>query len=336
MFTPALAPTDVPLRTMVRLAQDAEAAGFDSVWTIEFFNRNGFVAVGAMAAATKRIRVGTGIAYAFMRTPMLDASAAMDIDEISGGRMVLGLGSGTKGMNEYWYSMPFSAPLPRMREAVDLIRTFWSCADGKPLRFKGDFYNINIPQFQRLHSARPRIPIYLAGVNRGMLGLTGEIADGWVGHPIASRRYITEIARPTIQAGAERAGRSLDDFELTSYVITAVNDDRAVALREAKHQIAFYATVGTYDIILDLHGFEEQKRAVRDAFKTIDIPRMVDAVTDDMVEAMAIAGTPDECREQLARYEGIIDLPLLYSPSFGLPPERVVDNLDTIIRTFAC
>ena len=327
--------TDVPLADMVRLAQQAEGAGFDSVWTIEFFNRNGFVAVTAMAAATQRIRVGTGIAYAFMRTPMLDASAAMDIDELSNGRMVLGLGSGTKGMNEYWYSVPFSQPIGRMREAIDLIRAFWSCAEGQPLRYKGDFYTIAIPQFERRFAVRPRIPIYLAGVNRGMLGLVGEVADGWVGHPIASRQYIDEIARPTMAASASKAGRSLDDLELSSYIITAVNNDRAAAIRMAKHQIAFYATVKSYDIILDLHGFQEQARAIREAFKTIDIPRMVDAVTDDMVDAMAIAGTPEECRDQLSRYDGIIDLPLLYSPSFGLPGERIVENIEAIIRTFA-
>ncbi|MBI3091414.1 MAG: LLM class flavin-dependent oxidoreductase [Candidatus Tectomicrobia bacterium] len=331
----AMSLTNVPLADMVRLAQEAERSGFDSVWTIEFFNRNGFVAVTAMAAATQRVRVGTGIAYAFMRTPMLDAAAAMDIDELSGGRMVLGLGSGTKAMNEYWYSVPFSHPLGRMREAIELIRAYWRHAEGKPLRYKGTYYNIAIPQFERPFAVRPRIPIYLAGVNRGMLRLVGEVADGWVGHPIASRRYIAEIARPTMAEAAARAGRRLEDLELTSYIITAVHEDRATALREAKHQIAFYATVKSYDVILDLHGFGEQARAIREAFKTIDIPRMVEAVTDDMVDALAIAGTPDDCRQQLSRYDGLIDLPLFYSPSFGLPAERVVENLATIIRTFA-
>ena len=101
----------------------AEAAGFESVWTIEFFNANGLVRLAAIATATQRVKLGSGIAYAFMRSPMLAASAAMDIDEISGGRMILGLGSGTKTMNENWYSMPFNdPPAPRIKDAIGLIR----------------------------------------------------------------------------------------------------------------------------------------------------------------------------------------------------------------------
>ena len=99
----------------------AEDAGFESVWTTEFFNAHGFVRLAAVATATKRVKLGTGIAYAFMRTPMLAASAAMDIDELSGGRMVLGLGSGTERMNREWYSMPFEdPPAPRIKDAIAL------------------------------------------------------------------------------------------------------------------------------------------------------------------------------------------------------------------------
>jgi hypothetical protein len=96
----------------VELARAAERRGFDSVWTTEFFNQNGLVRLAAVAAATTRARVGTAISYAFMRSPVLSAAAALDIDELSGGRMVLGLGSGTRSMNESWYSMPFDAPRP--------------------------------------------------------------------------------------------------------------------------------------------------------------------------------------------------------------------------------
>jgi len=113
------------------VAARAEAAGFDSVWTTEFFHQHGFVRLAAVAGATERVKVGTAIAYAFMRTPLLAASAAMDLDEISRGRMVLGLGSGTRNMNEKWYSVAFDAPpAPRMREAVRLIRAAFAAQKG--------------------------------------------------------------------------------------------------------------------------------------------------------------------------------------------------------------
>jgi len=120
------------IKGQVEAAVRAEGAGFESVWTIEFFNANGLVRLAAIAAATKRVKVGTGIAYAFMRTPMLAATGAMDIDEISGGRMILGLGSGTKTMNENWYSMPFNdPPAPRMKDAIGLIRAAFAAQKGR-------------------------------------------------------------------------------------------------------------------------------------------------------------------------------------------------------------
>ena len=118
------------IKGQIDAAVRAEAAGFESVWTIEFFNANGLVRLAAVAAATQRVKLGTGIAYAFMRSPMLAASAAMDIDELSGGRMILGLGSGTKTMNENWYSMPFNdPPAPRMKDAIGLIRAAFARAE---------------------------------------------------------------------------------------------------------------------------------------------------------------------------------------------------------------
>ena len=124
---------------LVDVARRADAAGFHSVWTTEFFNHHGFVRMTAVAAATARVRVGSAIAYAFMRTPLLAASAAMDIDELSGGRVILGLGSGTRSMNEKWYSVPFDKPpAPRMREVVELVRAAVAAQKGGGLRFDGE------------------------------------------------------------------------------------------------------------------------------------------------------------------------------------------------------
>src|SRR5262245_48740001 len=187
------------LAQQVELAREAERRGFDSVWTTEFFNQHGLVRLAAVAAATTRVRVGTAISYAFMRSPVLSAAAALDLDELSGGRMVLGLGSGTRTMNETWYSMPFDAPpAPRMREAIELIRTAFAAQHGGGLRYEGRHYRVNIPLYVRPGAPRAQVPIYLAAVNRGMIRCAARAADGLIGHPIFTRRYLSEVVRPAL------------------------------------------------------------------------------------------------------------------------------------------
>lgn len=329
LFTPTL-------RDMMDIARLADDAGFDSLWNGEFFNRNGLVTLAAVALNTKRAKIATGIAYAYMRNPVLNAAGAMDLDELSQGRMVLGLGSGTKSMNEGWYGQAFEPrSAAKMKECVALIRQIWAAHKGGGVRFEGEFYRINIPAFSRPRAVRDRIPIYLAAVQKGMLRTTGEVADGLVGHPLYSRLYINEFIKPNLEIGAKRAGRSLKEIDLTTLLVTAISQDRAQAIQEAKNQIAFYASVKSYEGILDLHGWEKQKLAIWEHFKTFDLPKMAAAVTDDMVEQIAIAGTPAECREQLKKWEGLVDLPILYTPTAGIRAERVLENHRLIVETFA-
>src|SRR5512134_3426389 len=148
----------------VALGVRAERAGFDGVYTIEFFNRHGYVPLAAIAAQTSRIRIGTAIANAFTRTPLLHASAAMDLDELSGGRMVLGLGSATRRMNEDWYDVRFSAPAARMRELVQCLRATFRAQRGGGFRWEGRFWKLNVPIYARPAAARDDIPIWVAAV----------------------------------------------------------------------------------------------------------------------------------------------------------------------------
>ena len=166
-------------RANVELARRAEAAGFDSVFSVEFFNQHGFAILGAIAEATQRICLGTGIANAFTRSPILHGTAALDLDELSGGRMVLGLGSGTRRMNEEWFGVPFSRPAARMAELVRLLRAMFAAARGGGFRFDGEFWKLSIPVFARPGAARPSLPIWVAGVNRRMVDAAGSTADAW-------------------------------------------------------------------------------------------------------------------------------------------------------------
>lgn len=324
-----------PISEVVECARLAEQAGFDTAWTIDWNSKSAFVRLAAMAAATERIKLATGITYAFARSPILSAASAMDIDELSGGRMVLGLGTGTKRMNEEWYGVPFDKPAARMREVVQIVKQVFADQTKNSFKYDGDFYHLRIAPYQRGVPVRPDIPVYVAGVNPLMIGVAGEFGDGLVGHPLYSRRYLEEMVRPTFEQAIDKSGRPRARVDLASYIICSISNDAELARREAKNQIAFYATVRTYDRILDLHGWEAEKNGIRSAFRTVDVKAMADAVSEDMVDQIAVAGTPEQCGEQLARYEGLVDQAILYAPTFGLSPRRISENHRLMIETFA-
>ena len=321
-------------RADVDLAIRAEAAGFDSVFTIEFFNRHGYVPLGAIAQATSRIRIGTGIANAFTRSPLLHASAAMDLDELSQGRMVIGLGSATRRMNEDWFDVRFSAPAKRMCELVALLRDAFAAAEGGGFHWQGQFWNIRVPIYSRPHAARETIPIWVAAVNRGMIGAAGTVADGLVGHPIASRRWHREVTLPGLRKAEAAAGREPGACALKPYVMTSIQEERGDAVRDAKQQIGFYFTTALYHTILDFHGMREVGERCRAALRTFDIGAMADAVPDALVDEIAIACTPDEAVDRLAQWKDLTDEPLLYPPAVGVPPERLRSNQDAIFDLF--
>jgi probable F420-dependent oxidoreductase len=318
----------------VALAQRAEAAGFDAVFTVEFFNAHAYATLGAIAASTSRVRLGTGIANAFTRSPIVHGTAALDLDELSGGRMVLGLGSGTKRMNEEWFGMPFARPAARMAELVQLLRAYFAATSGFGFRFDGEFWKISIPVFTRPGAARSEIPVWVAGVNERMVGAAGATADALVGHPIATRRWHRERTLPWLRAAEARAGRASGACKLAPYVMTSLAPTREQAIRDARGQIGFYFTVSVYHTILAFHGLPEVGAACRAALARFDLRAMADAIPDALVDEIAIACTPDEARDRLADWGDLCDEPLLYAPTVGVPPERVRANLDAMLSVF--
>ncbi len=311
----------------LEIARRADTRGFHSVWSTEFFNHNSLVRMTAVATATKRVQVGTAIAYAFMRTPLLSAAAAMDVDELSGGRVILGLGSGTRSMNEKWYSVPFDQPpAPRMREVVQLVRAAFAAQKGGGLTFDGEYYQIKIPQYARPGAPREQVPIYIAGVNKHMIRTAAEVADGLIGHPIYTRKYIAEKVKPVLDGSR---------CELAPYVICSISEDVDEARREARAQIAFYYTTRLYHSVLDVHGWREIGEEIAQAFRRGDFKAMSDAVPDELVDAIAITGRPGEARDRLKEWDGLTDHVLLYPPTVGASPGRARENAAAIIDTFA-
>ncbi|HLI36456.1 MAG TPA: LLM class flavin-dependent oxidoreductase [Streptosporangiaceae bacterium] len=321
--------------TVAEASGRAERAGFASAWTTEFLDRSATVTLAAMSAATRECTIGSAIMYAVGRSPFVLAAEARDLDEISGGRLILGLGTGTRRMMSGWHGAEPDAPAVRMEELVPLLRRFWRL-HREPIEHQGRFYQVSIqPTAEFRPPLRERIPVYMAGVNPRMIRAAGTVCDGLVGHPLFTRRYVQDVVRPAIDDGRRRSGDASAPFAVAGYVLCAIHEDAAVARREVKAQIAFYSIVRTYRRILDLHGWGAAADEMRQAWSRHDAEGMIAAVPEEMVDTLAVAGTPDEAAGRLAATcAGEYDHTLLYTPSFGVTPERFAENVGAIIETF--
>src|ERR1700742_3712214 len=225
--------------------QRAEAAGVECVWAPELF-RSSVTQAAYLAGKTERIDVATGIAWAFTRSPFILAISALDIDEMSGGRFRLGLGSGVKRLNETWHNAEYGKPAPHLREAIEATRLIMQQAGrGEPIRYEGTYYDIDIKGWVRPHPpARDTPPpIYTAAVQAGMARMAGDVADGLIGHPIQSLRWIDEVVVDAFEEGLRRSARERSDFDYLPTVCCAIDDDEGRALDVARRTISFYATV---------------------------------------------------------------------------------------------
>ena len=327
-------PVGGPLQAVGPLAKAIEDRGFDSVWTTETTS-NPFIQAALASQATSRVRIGTAIALAFPRSPGITAMTAVDVDELSGGRFALGLGPQVKRVNEQRFSTPFEHPAPKMREYALAVRAFWGGYFGQEPRFQGRFYQVTMAPWPRMPPPlRPAVPILFAAVNRHMLRAAGEVADGVIGHPLTSPRYIREIVLPAIAEGATKAGRPPTDVELVQTVLISISDDRELARREVAQQIGFYATTRTYEPILALHGFEGVTAELRRAFADRDVDRLASVVTEEMADTYALYGPADEVVEKAKRFEGLTDELLLGGPWWRVDPGRLLENHMAILEAF--
>lgn len=333
--TLGIAPLGTSVRAMGEIAARADAAGLDTVWTPELYNRSATITLAEMAHRTERCRVGSGIAYGVGRSPLTLAAEARDLDELADGRLVLGLGNGTRRMISDWHGQDPDAPAVRMEELVVLVGKLWRL-HSEPVDHEGRFYRCRIrPTGEMVAPLRERIPIYTAGVNPRMIEVAGRVADGLLGHPLFTVPYLEEVVHPSIARGAEKTGRDPGDVRVASLVIAVIHDDVEQARWEAAAQIAFYCSVKTYDRILERSGFGRQGAEIREAFAARDTAAMVAAVTDDMVDALAVAGTAADVREGLHRYDGLLEHIVLYVPSFLLGPERTEESALSLIEHLA-
>jgi probable F420-dependent oxidoreductase len=321
--------------TCAQVAALAERRGLRSAWTAEFYDRSATVSLAAMAAATSRITLGSAIMYAFARSPLLTVAEARDLDELTGGRFVLGLGTGTRQQVAGWHGLDPVHLAPRLEELVPLVRDLWRLRDGE-LRHDGRFYHLRLrPVLQVRAPACQELEVWVAGVNPRMIEAAGRVGDGLVGHPLFTPEYVAEVVRPALARGAVEAGRS-PDVPIASYVACVIAEDSGQARREAAAQVAFYAVVRSFDPILRLHGFEREATEIRDAFRRGDVSGMVALVGDEMLDTFTVYGTPGEARDRFrARYAGLYEEPLLFFPPVGADRGRHREGMTAIVETFA-
>ena len=316
------------IRDLARLAEDGR---YESVWVAETAY-SAFVQAALACDATTSVKVGTNIALAFPRSPTITAMTARDLAELSGDRFILGLGSQVKRVNEQRFSVAFEHPAPKMAEYVEVCREVLATFRGERVNHEGRFYTVTMNPFP---GAGPvgDVPIYVAAVNRKMVEAAGRVADGVLGHPLTSPRYVTEVVRPALEAGAREAGRDPSDVSLTNSVILQLNEDRERARFEAALQIAFYSTTRTYAPVLELHGFEDRIDPLREAFGRGDLGEMAN-IALPMVDTYAIAGPEEECRERLAAFEGVVDRVVLGGAWVGPDQQAIAENYRRILQTF--
>jgi len=299
----------------------AENMGFGAVWSAET-RHDPFLPLAVAAATTRRVGLGTAIAIAFARSPMILAHIAWDLQKASGGRFVLGLGSQVKAHNERRFSVPWSAPAPRLREVVAALRAIWTAWQRRaPLDFRGQSYRFDLmtPFFDPGPIEHPQVPVYLAGVNPQMCRVAGEIADGLHVHSFHSERYLRECVHPAVQEGLNRAGRSRADFTFRASTMVVLGDsaeERKRHARGVKQQIAFYASTRTYQPVLAAHGLEDLVPRLHARSLAGDWEGMTDLISDATLDLFAVSGPFEEIGDRIReRYRGLYDRTQLY-PSF--------------------
>jgi F420-dependent oxidoreductase-like protein len=289
----------------------AEQLGYSCLTMGESWGEDALTSLAQLAAVTSRIRIGTSIVPVFARSPANLAMSALNMDRMSEGRFFLGLGTSGRLVVEDLHGEAFAKPLTRMREYIDILRR---AMRGERLDHDGEFFHVK--RFQlRITPYRPDLPIYIAALSPASLRLTGELADGWLPIFLAPSRMAAATAE--IEAGARSAGRSLADIRISPQVSIYVTDEPGAARDRERPHIAFYTGgMGVfYHQYMHRIGFGAEADRVRQAWEARDRDGAARLVTDEMVDAMTIIGTPAQCRDQIQKFfdAGVHEVRLVFN-----------------------
>lgn len=320
---------DKSLDDIVTCAKFAEDAGLDSIWISEAWGRDAFLALAAVASATKTVKLATGIVNVYSRSPALLAMSAASLDEFSNGRTILGLGSSGPAVIERWHGLRYEGPLTRIRETIEIVR---QALAGRQVNLQGKIFQVSDFSLA-MQMPRQRIPIYLAALGPKMLQLAGEIADGVLLY-LCPLEWIPD-ALAEVSRGADRAKRSPEEIDVAAFLITSVSEDSQRARDKAARMIAYYVGgMGTYyHRLVAQSGFTHEADRIREAWQRGDRALASREVSDGLIDSVALAGSSQECRSRLRAFRDAgIRLPIL---SFYLANSNARNNVYESIKALA-
>ena len=306
-------------------AREVEEQGYDGAWSTET-GHEPLLILAAAAPTTERLQLGTGIVVAFGRTPMITATMADDVQLLSKGRLLLGLGSQIKPHIEKRYSMPWSHPAARMREYILAMHAIWaSWNDGTKLDFRGDFYTHTLmtPFFSPGPNPYGPPKVFLAAVGELMTEVAGEVADGILVHGFTTEQYLREKTLPAVERGFAKGGRSRESFEVSypGFVVTGNDAEQETARKMVKAQIAFYGSTPAYRPVLELHGWGDLQPELNGLSKRGEWGTMAGLIDDEVLDAFAVTAEPSDVAGRVReRFGDVIDRFSFYAP-YHLEPE---------------
>jgi 5,10-methylenetetrahydromethanopterin reductase len=292
------------IEDLLRCAKMADQQqNIDSIWIPESWGRESFSSLGAISQITKNVRLGTSIIGIYSRTPAIIAMAAATLDMLSGNRAIIGLGASTPAIVENWHGVHFDMPARRMKEYIELVRLM---TQGEKVNYSGKFFKIN--NFKMLHQPqRKHIPIFMAAVNKKMISIASDLADGI----LLYLRPFEELSKIVYELKQAKKGKA---FEIACSFICAVSNKEPQKARErAAVTLAFYVAVGKYySNFLAENGFKAEVQEIIEEYKKSGAESAAKFVSDKMLSSLAICGSSEECRESLSKFVSTgITLPIL-------------------------
>jgi F420-dependent oxidoreductase-like protein len=317
-------------KDQLQVVQEAERLGYDSVWAAEAYGSDAATVLAWLAAGTSKIKLGSAIFQMPARSPAMTAMTAATIDELSGGRMRIGIGSSGPQVAEGWHGQGFARQLQRTREYVEVVRMALA---RERVEYHGETLTLPLPNGPgkplklMISPVQERIPIYLAAIGPKNTALAGEIADGWL-PTMFSPEHVGEL-RALLQEGADRAGRSLDGFDMAPNVSAYISDDRELARNLMRPVLALYiGGMGSrkqnfYNNLVKRYGFEEAAAEIQDLYLDGKKAEAGDAIPDALIDSVSLCGPRDVVRDRLAAFRDAGVGTLMVSPMAFTPDERI-------------
>lgn len=324
----------LPARALEAVARQAESRGLAGLFSPQVYGPP-WIPLAAAAVVTERLKLASGIAIASARSPFETAMAAIDLDRLSGGRFVLGLGASILAWTRGMFGAPEHKPLAHLRETVNAVRHIVRGAHRGLAPFEGTWYRADFAQMQpTAPPLREEIPIWIAALRDPAVRVAAEVADGLMGHPIWSIDWALERVAPELERSLARAGRARSSFEVNLWFWAAPGADEAEAIEDARATVAFYAGMEQYASFFAAHGFAEPAQRLRDAVQRRAVLDAASLVPDEMVRAFVLCGKPDAVRERLERAWTFADSMCLVPPFYGLGLEKAGAYAARIAETF--